>query len=58
MELFNLSLLAKQAWRVFQSPESLSAQLLWAVYFPANDFLGGRFGFPAISNLVVPDRGT
>jgi hypothetical protein len=39
MELFNLSLLARQAWRILQNPSTLGARILKAVYYPSTDFL-------------------
>ena len=39
LHLFNLSMLAKQVWRLIQAPESLCAWVLRAVYFPDGDIL-------------------
>jgi hypothetical protein len=44
IELFNLSLLARQAWRMLQNPTSLSARVLRAAYFPEGDLLQARLG--------------
>ena len=44
IELFNIALLARQAWRLFQDPGSLSAWALKAAYFPAGDLLNAEVG--------------
>ena len=44
LELFNLALLARQAWRVLQDPSTLSARILKASYYPTTDLLSAELG--------------
>lgn len=44
IELFNLALLARQAWRMLINPDTLSAQVLKAVYFPGGTILSAELG--------------
>ena len=44
IELFNLALLARQAWRMWQEPDTLSARILKAVYYPMGEFLDAQVG--------------
>jgi hypothetical protein len=44
MELFNVALLARQAWRILTSPNTLSARILKAAYFPDGDILSAELG--------------
>ena len=38
-ELFNLAMLARQAWRILENPETSSSRLLKSIYYPSSDFL-------------------
>jgi hypothetical protein len=44
IELFNIAILACQAWRILTLQESLSARVLKAVYFPNGDILTTELG--------------
>ena len=43
-ELFNLAMLARQAWRLLQNPNSLCARLLRSVYYPNSSILDAPLG--------------
>ena len=43
LKTFNQALLAKQAWRLIEFPDSLCAKLLKAKYFPNGDLLDTAF---------------
>ena len=44
MELFNLALLARQSWKLLNEPDTLSARLLKAVYYPDTTILEAELG--------------
>lgn len=44
MHLFNLSMLAKQGWRLIHHPDTLSSRILKAKYFPDCFFLDAKLG--------------
>lgn len=44
MAKVNISLLAKQGWRILTNPSSLVSQVLKAKYFPETNFLNSRLG--------------
>lgn len=44
IEKFNQSLLAKQAWRIWERPTSLVNIILKARYFPCSSFMDGNMG--------------
>lgn len=39
LDLFNLAMLARQAWRLLTNPENLCGRMLKAKYFPNNSIL-------------------
>lgn len=44
IENFNLALLARQVWRIIVEPNSLSARILKAIYYPNSDILDAPVG--------------
>ena len=44
LEIFNLALLARQAWRLMTDETSLSAKVLKVVYFPQCSLLEAELG--------------
>ena len=44
LEMFNLALLARQAWRIMNDEDSLSARILKAVYYPECSLLEATLG--------------
>lgn len=44
LEMFNLALLARQAWRVLNNPNTLSSLILKAAYFPETGIPEAKLG--------------
>ena len=44
LEIFNLALLARQAWRMLDNPNTLSDVILKAAYFPETGLLEAELG--------------
>jgi hypothetical protein len=60
IEIFNLALLARQAWRILQNPKALSARILKAISYPNGDFLEAQRGsHPSqIWRAIIDERDT
>ena len=59
-ELFNLAMLAKQAWRLLQEPDSLSARILKSIYYPSCSILEASLGnhLSQICRAIIEGRDT
>jgi hypothetical protein len=57
LRLFNQALLARQAWRLIQFPESLCAQLLKAKYYPSGNLIDTVFAGNASSTWQAIEYG-
>jgi hypothetical protein len=42
--MFNKALLAKQVWRILQNPDSLTARIMQAKYFPNSSIMEASLG--------------
>ncbi|KAA3475341.1 Endonuclease/exonuclease/phosphatase [Gossypium australe] len=54
MSQFNISLLAKQGWRIINNQNSLVMRVLKAKYFPNDQFLNSRLGNSS-TNISIHD---
>jgi hypothetical protein len=57
LRLFNQALLARQAWRLIQFPDSLCAQLLKAKYYPNGNLIDTVFTGNASSTWLAIEHG-
>ena len=57
LRLFNQALLARQAWRLIQYPESLCAQVLRAKYYPNGEITDTVFSGNASSTWQAIEYG-
>jgi hypothetical protein len=57
MKMFNQALLARQAWRLLQNPESLCAQVLRAKYYPNGNLIETVFTGNASSTWQTIEYG-